>query len=85
MTFEQVGTAEAVAARNTLQLVRGKVDDQLRHDFEKAQAQLANLKRFGNAEGRKTLIVMDESSLTGTDCIGNLWREALTAWYARRR
>lgn len=78
MTFEQVGTAEAVAARNTLQLVRGKVDDQLRHDFEKAQAQLANLKRFGNAEGRKTLIVMDESSLTGigdTEKLSTLSRE----------
>ncbi|VVD30966.1 MobF family relaxase [Paraburkholderia dioscoreae] len=78
MTFEQVGTVEAVAARNTLYLEKEGGGGELRREYETKQAELANLKRFGNAEGRKTLIVMDESSLTGafdTEKISNLARE----------
>ncbi|CAE6842412.1 MobF family relaxase [Paraburkholderia aspalathi] len=77
-TFEQVGTVEAVAARNTLYLEKDGPGSELRHEYETKQAELANLKRFGNAEGRKTLIVMDESSLTGafdTEKISNLASE----------
>ncbi|MGP8432846.1 MobF family relaxase [Paraburkholderia fungorum] len=77
-TFEQVGTVEAVAARNTLYLEKDGAGIELKREYETKQAELANLKRFGNAEGRKTLIVMDESSLTGafdTEKISNLARE----------
>jgi conjugative relaxase-like TrwC/TraI family protein len=64
-TFEQVGTVEAVAARNTLYLEKDGSATDLQREFEAKQAELANLKRFGNSLGQKTLIVMDESSLTG--------------------
>ncbi|MCX4151011.1 MULTISPECIES: MobF family relaxase [Paraburkholderia] len=77
-SFEKVGVAEAIAARTTLYLNNGQSKDALAHEFEATQAKLANLKRFGNAEGKKTLLVMDESSLTGagdTEKLSTLARE----------
>jgi conjugative relaxase-like TrwC/TraI family protein len=77
-TFEQVGTVEAIAARNTLYLQRDSEGAELRHELLVKEAELANLRRFGNAEGRKTLIVMDESSLSGafdTEKIAKLARD----------
>ncbi|MGR9587108.1 MobF family relaxase [Pandoraea sputorum] len=62
--YEQVGTVEAVAARVSLYLSKNQNDD-MAQEFARKQAELSNLQRFGNAEGRKTLLVMDESSLTG--------------------
>jgi AAA domain len=77
-TFEQVGTVEAIAARNTLYLDREGTGSDLRRELAVKQAELANLRRFGNVEGKKTMIVMDESSLTGaadTEKVSNLARE----------
>ena len=77
-TFEQVGTAEAVAARSALYLAREGAASELDIEYTRTQAQLSNLRRYGNIEGKKTLIVMDESSLTGafdTERISNLARE----------
>lgn len=77
-TFEQVGTAETVAARNALYLAREGTASDLDIEYTRTQAQLSNLRRYGNVEGRKTLIVMDESSLTGafdTERISSLARE----------
>lgn len=37
----------------------------LEREYERAKADLDNLQSTGNAEGRKTLLVMDESSMTG--------------------
>ncbi|MGY6258946.1 MobF family relaxase [Paraburkholderia caledonica] len=77
-TFEQVGTVEAIAARNTLYETRPGPGSELKRELLVKQAELANLRRYGNVEGKKTLIVMDESSLTGafdTEKISNLARE----------
>ncbi|WP_322080317.1 MobF family relaxase [Burkholderia cenocepacia] len=77
-SFEQVGTAEAVAARNTLFLERRGPASELQAEYAQTQAKLDNLRRYGNAEGKKTLLVMDESSLTGafdTEKIARLARE----------
>ena len=62
--YEQVGAVEAVAARVSLYLSKDQTDE-IALEFATKQAELSNLQRFGNAEGRKTLLVMDESSLTG--------------------
>ncbi|PZR46018.1 MAG: conjugal transfer protein [Paraburkholderia fungorum] len=77
-TFEQVGTVEAIAARHTLYLQRESAGAELRHELLVKEAELANLRRYGNVDGKKTLIVMDESSLTGafdTEKIASLARE----------
>lgn len=77
-TFEQVGVAEAVAARNTLFLARRGTASELDVEYARTQAKLENLRRYGNVEGKKTLIVMDESSLTGvsdTEKIARFARE----------
>ncbi|CAM2198457.1 Conjugal transfer protein (plasmid) [Paraburkholderia kururiensis] len=77
-TFEQVGTVEAIAARNALYGARPGPGGDLQRELLVRQSELANLRRYGNVEGRKTLIVMDESSLTGafdTEKIARLARE----------
>ncbi|MDC6085925.1 MobF family relaxase [Burkholderia cenocepacia] len=76
MTFEQIGTAEAVAARNTLYLERQGSATELDAEYARTQAKLENLRRYGNVDGKKTLIVMDESSLTGVDDTEKLLRFA---------
>jgi conjugative relaxase-like TrwC/TraI family protein len=76
-TYEQVGTVEAVAARTTLYLAKSE-DNALQREYERKQAELANLRRWGNAEGERTLLVMDETSLTGAadaEKIASLARE----------
>jgi hypothetical protein len=59
-----VGDIEANAARTALYL-RPTPQTDLQRELSLKQAALDNLRRTGNAEGRKTLLVMDESSLTG--------------------
>ncbi|MDN4571889.1 conjugal transfer protein [Pandoraea cepalis] len=63
--IEQVGTVEAVAARVSLYMANAGEDDGTAREFKVKEAELSNLRRFGNIEGKPTLIVMDESSLTG--------------------
>ncbi|HSY27905.1 MAG TPA: AAA family ATPase, partial [Burkholderiaceae bacterium] len=65
VTYEQVGTIEAVAARNTLYVMQESARNTLVRQVEAKQAELHNLERTGNKEGSKTLLVMDESSMTG--------------------
>lgn len=64
-TYEKVGTVEAIAARNTLYTQQDSARNTLVREFETKRSQLENLQRTGNIEGKKTLLVMDESSLTG--------------------
>lgn len=64
-TYEKVGTVEAIAARNTLYVVQDSERNALLRKYEAKRAELDNLERTGNREGKKTLLVMDESSLTG--------------------
>lgn len=75
-TFQQVGTVEAIAARNTLYGEREGAGEDIRRELTVKQAELANLKKYGNVEGRKTLIVMDESSLTGATDFERVARQA---------
>lgn len=63
--FEQVGTVEAALARSSLYLNREPSRDPLLRDLDLKRAELHNLATTGNREGRKTLLVMDEASLTG--------------------
>jgi len=66
VTYEKVNVVEAHAARVALYR---ETEEQRKADLGKllgeAEARLKNLERFGNAEGKPTLYVMDESSMTG--------------------
>lgn len=64
-TYEKVGTVEAIAARNTLYTQQDGVRNTLVREYETKRSELENLQRTGNSEGKKVLLVMDESSMTG--------------------
>ncbi len=64
-TYEKVGTVEVVAAKNALYLKQDSEREALKFKMGAKQAEIANLERTGNKEGRKILLVMDESSMTG--------------------
>jgi conjugative relaxase-like TrwC/TraI family protein len=64
-TYEQVGVLEAVGAKEALYRSRPDPVGGLKADLSKAEAELKNLERTGNKEGRRTLIISDESSLMG--------------------
>ena len=63
--FEPVGHVEAAQARSTLYLQREAQMNPVERELALKRAELANIKHSGNREGRKTLLVMDEASLTG--------------------
>ena len=65
--YEQVGTVEAIAARNTLYQMEDSSRNRLLRAIDTKSAELDNLKRTGNKEGKKTLLIMDESSMTGAE------------------
>ena len=65
MSYEKVGMVESIAARNTLYLEKGVPVSELKSQLEVKQAELSNLERTGNKMGNKSLLVMDESSMTG--------------------
>lgn len=74
-SYEKVGDVEAIGARNALYLDQDKGTADLRARLKVRQAALTNLQLTGNEEGRKTLLIMDESSLTGvkdTEAVGRL-------------
>jgi len=74
-SYEKVGEVEAIGARNALYLEEDKATADLRTRLKTRQAALSNLQATGNEEGRKTLLIMDESSLTGvkdTEAVGRL-------------
>jgi hypothetical protein len=64
-TYEKVGTVEAVAARNALYLKQDIEIGELKYKIGTKQSEIANLQNTGNKEGKKILLVMDESSMTG--------------------
>lgn len=64
-TYEKVGTAESIAARTALSIKQdGELAD-IKFKIGAKQAEIANIQNTGNKEGKKTLLVMDESSMTG--------------------
>lgn len=65
-TYEKVENVEAIAARGALYKAKETEKAQLTSRLYAKEAELDNLIKTGNKEGRKTLIVMDESSMTGT-------------------
>lgn len=64
-TYEKVGTVEAIAARDTLHLKQDTELAALQFKVGVKQAEIANLNKSGNSDGHKTLLVMDESTMTG--------------------
>jgi len=70
--LHEVTGAEAVAARVQLSALPG--DDRLKRERQAGlkRAELWNLSMFGNSEGRRTLAVLDESSLTGARDLADL-------------
>jgi conjugative relaxase-like TrwC/TraI family protein len=63
--YEVVGRAEAVAAR-TEHRVHNVLERERLRAYLTRTAQIQNLLTTGNAEGKRFLLVMDESSMTGT-------------------
>ncbi|MEI7432606.1 MAG: AAA family ATPase, partial [Betaproteobacteria bacterium] len=63
--FEEVGLVESIAARNALYLKRNIPLTDLQRQYQTREAELNNLIKTGNRSGSKTLLVMDESSMTG--------------------
>ena len=63
--FERVGFVEGAMARSALYLERAPQPDALQRSLALKAAELHNLERTGNRDGKKTLLVMDEASLTG--------------------
>lgn len=64
-SFEEVGLVESIAARNALYLNRKTPLTDLERQYYLKQAELNNLRKTGNRIGAKTLLVMEESSMTG--------------------
>ncbi|NHR07780.1 relaxase domain-containing protein [Chromobacterium haemolyticum] len=64
-SYDRVETAEAISARAALYSQRNDQGEIIQRDIEKKLAELANLEKTGNREGKQTLLVMDEASLTG--------------------
>lgn len=63
--YEKVELVEAIAARNALYLSRNDETARLTSQLNSKEAELENLLKTGNKEGKRTLLVMDESSMTG--------------------
>ena len=64
-TYEKVGTVESIAARDALHLKQDNELATLQFRVGAKQAEISNLQKTGNKDGRKTLLVMDESTMTG--------------------
>lgn len=65
-SYEKVGVSEAAAARTELNIQQIKEHNLLLRAYESKSAQIDNLIKTGNADGKKFMLVMDESSMTGT-------------------
>jgi len=65
IAYEKVGMVEATAARTALFVNREASKDPLVRQLELKRAELSNLERTGTTTGKRTLLVMDESSMTG--------------------
>jgi conjugative relaxase-like TrwC/TraI family protein len=74
--FESVGVVEATAARSALYMQGDGPRDTAVQAYQAKRAELENLERTGNRQGTKTLLVMDESSLTGVSDTARIARLA---------
>lgn len=64
--FERVDAIEASAARIALHDAnRSEQISRIFKEIDRKEAQISNWQKFGNAEGKPTLYVMDETSMTG--------------------
>ena len=63
--FQRVDGAEAVAVRKTLAEQTGNEPQRLARRIGLKRAELRNLESYGDGTGRRTLLVIDETSLTG--------------------
>ena len=63
--FQRVDGAEAVAVRKSLAEQIGNEPQRLARRIGLKRAELRNLETYGDGTGRRTLLVMDETSLTG--------------------
>lgn len=68
MRYEKVGVVEAHAARNALYVAnREERISKLIGQLNAKEAQLRNIEQHGNAQGKNTMYVMDEASMTGAN------------------
>lgn len=65
-SYEKVGTVEASAARDLHEADKDREYNTLTRQLATTAARVENLERTGNAEGKKYMLVMDESSMTGS-------------------
>lgn len=65
-SYQKVGGIEAAAARDLHEVEKEREYNDLLKAYTQAAARVENLTRSGNAEGKKYMLVMDESSMTGT-------------------
>ena len=63
--FQRVDGAEAVAVRKSLAEQTGNEPQRLARRIGLKRAELRNLESYGDGSGRRTMLVMDETSLTG--------------------
>ena len=63
--FQRVDGAEAVSVRKSLAEQTGNEQQRLARRIGLKRAELRNLESYGDGTGRRTLLVMDETSLTG--------------------
>lgn len=63
--YEKVGTVETIAARTAWYLQSHGTYNNLVANANRREAEIGNLERTGDLQGRRTLLVMDEASMTG--------------------
>ena len=70
--FQKVDGAESVAARSTLAGLDSDPKQKLARQLGLKRAELRNLQSYGDKSGTQTLLVMDETSLTGAADLAKL-------------
>lgn len=66
-TYERVGITEEIAARRALSFQQDHGVGKLQYQIGAKLAEISNLERTGTKDGRKLMLVMDESSMTGAE------------------
>jgi conjugative relaxase-like TrwC/TraI family protein len=64
-SYEKVGVVESIAARKAVYVQDPAAKAQINRQINIKEAELDSLQRTGNTSGQQTLLVMDESSMTG--------------------
>ena len=65
-SYEKVGTVEASVGRDMHEADKEREYNSLAKQLASTAARVENLERTGNAQGKKYMLVMDESSMTGS-------------------